>query len=163
MRESRAMNWLELEQQFVAEGWGNGALHPHVVHDPINYWAGGHIESDFYVGFDFHRTDWEALFWKALNAAREEEYVQGEDIEEYHERNRRRFTNSLSMYPLLARMFDMYEDAVYESSEVGPLRDECLKARRSTNHEDAIRAVDKVIFACNKATDCGLGLLFISD
>ena len=157
------MNTDEMERQFVAEGWGNGSLHPRVVHNPMHYWDGGQSENDFYVGFDFHRHDWEALFWTALNAARLDEYVQGEDIIQYHERNRQKFEDSIPDYPFLGRIFDMYEDAVYEASEVEPLRNECVKAQGASNDERSIRALSKVMLACDKAIERNLGLLFISD
>ena len=157
------MNWEELEREFVAEGWGNGSIHPYVVHDPINYWEGGHHKDDFYVGFDFHWGDWEALFWGALNAAGRDGYIQGEDINEFHERNRRKFQESISEYPLLGRIFDRYEDVVYEAEEVNQLRDECLRAREGTNHAGAIKALNKLTLACNKASGHVLGLRLISD
>lgn len=157
------MNWNELEREFAAEGWGNGSLHPYVVHDPTNYWEGGRHKDDFYVGFDLHWGDWEALFWDALNASRRDEYVQGTDIGEFHERNRRQFQESISGYPLLGRIFDMYEDATYKAEEVNQLRNECLKVRDGTDHAGAIRALNKLILACRKASQGSLGLLLLSD
>ena len=157
------MNWEELEREFVAEGFGNGSLHPYVVRNPVSYWDDGYHKDDFYVGFDFHWVDWEALFWGALNAAERDEYVQGEDIIEFHERNRRKFEESIPEYPLLGRIFDMYEDAVYEAEEVNQLREECLKAREGTEHAGAIKAANKLILACDKASERGLGLRLISD
>ena len=157
------MNWEDLERQFVSEGFGNGSLHPHVVHDPISYWESGRHADDVYVGFDFHWNDWEALFRTALNAAERDEYVQGEDIDEFHERNRRKFKDSIPDYPLLGRMFDMYEDAAFEATELECLRSECLRVCNDAIHNDAVRAANRIILACNKASESGLGLLFISD
>ena len=151
-----------MEREFVAEGWRNGSLHPYVLPDPDKFRESGVFAED-YVGFDFHWVDWESLFWGALNAARREEYVQGEDISEFEVRNRRRFQQSLFAYPLLGRVFDMYEDADYQAEEIDQLREECLRVRRGTQHAPAIRALDKLILACNKASDRGIGLSLSSD
>ena len=157
------LNWEELEREFVADGRGNGSLHPYAVHDRDNYWKGGRHKDDFYIGFDFHIDDWVALFWNTLNAARREEYTRGEDIAEFDERYRRRFEASLSQYPLLARISGMYEDAAYGAKEVHQLRDECLRVRGSTKVKEGIRALNKLVLACNKASDRGMALLLMAD
>ncbi len=151
------------EGGYVAEGWGNGSLHPHVVRNPENYWNGGHSEDDFYVGFDFHYWDWEALFAGVLNCPEWEPYVEGEDIMEREKREYARFQQCTSDYPLLGRIFDMYQDAEYRADEVSQLREQCLRLQSRTNHAEGWRALAKLILACDKALERKLGLLLISD
>jgi hypothetical protein len=157
------MNLEDLEKDFIAEGWGNGSLHPTVVRDSVNYWNGGSSKNDFYVGFDFHYTDWEALFFGELNCPRYEPYVEGEDIVERDKRWYAKFQQCTSEYPMLNRIFDMYADAGYTAEEVSVLREQCLTLQAKTKHSGGWRALAKLIIACNKALDSRLDLLLICD
>src|SRR5829696_8333634 len=123
------------EQSFIAEGLGNGWLHPTVVRNVDTYWKGGHTDDDFFVGFEFTHIDWEALFFGVLKCPEWGEMQDGEDYSAYRLREYERFQICTSRFPMLGRIFDMYEDAGYTSDEVGQLREQCLKLQSATVHE----------------------------
>ncbi len=150
------------EQGYIAEGQGNGSLSPHVVRNPESYWDDGHSEDDFYVGYDFHPWDWEALFFEELKCP-EWQYIEGENIEVRDKREYARFQDCTREYPLLGRIWDMYQDAGYRADEVRQLREQCLKLQLRATSEKAARALGKLILACDKALERKLGLLLISD
>ncbi len=62
-------------------------------------------------------------------------------------------------YPLLSR-FRAELPPVYNSVEIGGLREECLRARKSTTAKDAIYGLDKLLLMCNWAKQFGGGLYF---
>ena len=83
------------------DGYGNGSLHLYVVCTPD--WKPYQNGDASYLELDFHFSDWEALSWKALKAGEipYEEYIYGEDNSEIVERNRNKFQQSISEYPML--------------------------------------------------------------
>jgi hypothetical protein len=54
------------------------------------------------------------------------------------------------VFPLLSRI-EEFESVYFRRSEVGSLRDECLRARASTSDSLAIRGLDKLVLICNWA------------
>lgn len=80
--------------------------------------------------------------------------MQGEDVNEHCERNRRLFQQSIPNYPMLGRIFDMYEDYVFTPEEVERLREECLRVKSFTSNPAADLGLRKLIYArlvaCNR-------------
>ena len=108
------------ENEDLFDGFGNGSLHLYLVRDPEN--RHGEDRSDaFYIELDFHFSDWEALFIDVLHFPGWDKYVEGDDVNELHERNRKKFEQTIPEYPMLARIFDM--------SVISPKLDEpcCIK------------------------------------
>ena len=124
------------------DGFGNGSLH---------FIVGTSINTKQYIELDFAPADWEALFVKSLGRFSWKPCQEGETSDACHERNRQAFQNALSNYPLLSRIFDMYEDAKYAPEDVPLLRDECQRAKEKSSDFGAIRALRKLIFACDAA------------
>jgi hypothetical protein len=143
------------------DGFGNGSLHLYVVCTPN--WQPYEEGDARYLNLDFHFSDWEALFYGALNGARGDEYIVGEDINEYEERNRKKFQQSIPEYPMLVRIFDMYEDYVFTHEEIIKLRNECLKLKSELTEPNAVRALRKLIYACDEASEVGWALMFVCD
>jgi hypothetical protein len=90
-------------------------------------------------------------------------YVEGDDVVELRERNRRKFERALPEYPLLARIFHMFEDYAFAPDELPKLREECLRVRSKTADREALRALRKLILASNEATKRGFSLMFICE
>lgn len=134
------------------DGFGNGSLHLYVVCTPD--WEPYQNGDARYLGLDFHASDWEALLWKALKAGEihYQEYVYGEDNSEIEERNRKKFQQSILEYPMLARIYDMYEDYLFSPEEITKLRNECLHLKTKLTEPDAVKALRKLIYACDEAT-----------
>lgn len=156
-------NFDDLEREFIAEGRGNGWLHPALVPQPNDYWILRKHDQDVYLNFDFTDDDWSALYFGALHCSEREPYVQGEDIIERNNRWLVKFLTCCADYPMLGRISDMYEDAAFEANEVTELKKQCIYLRSTTNHEGAKRALAKLIIVCNKAIENQLGILLISD
>lgn len=155
---------LEIDPENVDlfDGFGNGSLHLHFVRDPEN-WHGEERRDAFYIELDFHPGDWEALFFDVLHFPGRDKYVEGDDINELNERNRKKFEQAIPEYPMLARIFDMYEDYQFTPDELPRLREECLSVKSKTSNPQASRALRKLIFASDEASKRGFYLLFICD
>lgn len=145
------------------DGFGNGSLHLYVVCTPG--WKPYQDGNVHYLDLDFHGNDWEALLWNALGAGetKYDEYVEGEDIVEFHERNRKKFQQSVPDYPMLARIYDMYEDYLYTPEEITELRSECLRLKTKLTEPNAVKALRKLIYACNEVSKTGCNLMFVCD
>jgi len=144
------------------DGFRNGSLHIHLVSQP-DYFFNEETQDARYIELDFHAGDWEALFFNALHCPARDEYETGEDITEYHERNRRKFAQSIPTNPMLGRIFDMYEDYLYTLDEVPRLRVECLKVMATVRDSEALKALRKLVFACDQASSGGFHLAFTCD
>lgn len=64
----------------------------------------------------------------------------------------------LGEFPLLNRIEWMYADALYNSSEVNQLRDECIKLKSFTENESADLGLRKLIYSCDEALKAELCL-----
>ena len=143
------------------DGFGNGSLHMYVVCTPD--WKPYREGDARYLELDFHFNDWEALFFDALDAHRWDPYEEGEDIVFYTERNRRKFHESLPEFPLLRRIYDMYEDYVYRPHEAALLHQECSVLRKRFDIPAADKALRKLIYGCDKALEAKCDLMFVCD
>ena len=150
------------ENADLFDGFGNGSLHLYFVRNPEN-WHGEDRGDAFYTELDFHARDWDALFIDVLHFPGWDEYAEGDDIDELHERNRKKFELTIPAYPKLARLFDMYEDYQFKPEELPLLREECLVVQSTTSNAAALKALRKLIFACDEAARRGCHLLFICD
>src|SRR5918997_755032 len=100
---------VDAENADLFDGFGNGSLHLYFVRDPER-WQGEERDDAYYIELDFHGSDWEALFIDVLHFPGWDKYVEGDDVNELHERNRKKFEQTIPEYPMLGRIFDMYED-----------------------------------------------------
>lgn len=144
------------------DGFGNGSLHLYLVRDPDN-WHGEESEDAFYMDLDLHFCDWEALFIDELRFPGWDTYVEGDDVNEFNERNRKKFEESIPGYPTLNRIFDMYEDYEFAPEELPRLREECLMVKARTSNPKAVKALRKLVLACDEASKRGFSLVFICD
>ena len=144
------------------DGFRNGSLHLHLVYDPAN-WRGNDRDNAFYLELDFHLSDWQALFIGVLKVPDYERYVEGDDINELHERNRNKFEKSIPDYPMLSRLFDMYEDYGFSPEELPNLREECETLKLRTTNSEGLKALRKLIFAAREGSKRGFNLMFICD
>lgn len=142
------------------EGCGNGTLHIAVVHDPAQ-WSEDAGDRD--IRICFNSDDWESVFLKSLHCPVREPYSQGEDVNDWKERNRICFQRAIPQFPMLGRIFDMYEDYLFTPSEVEQLRAECLKAKAVALNPRANLGLRKMIHACEVASKDGFHLLLSCD
>jgi hypothetical protein len=139
----------------------SGSLDLHIVHDPNGQYDAA--KGDRYLGIAFEPTEWEAVFFKVLHCPEAEPFIQGEDLDEYYERYRRRFQQAIADYPMLGRIWDMYEDVCYMPEEMNLLQNECRRVQTRTSNAYALEGLRKLRFACNEALKLGMGLYMASD
>ena len=144
------------------DGFGNGSLHLYVVCAPG--WKPYDSGDARYLDLDFHVTDWEALFLGFLNVpAPWVPYVEGEAVTEHHEKSRKNFHESLPDFPMLRRIFDMYEDYRFDVTEVEALRQECATLMSRTPDPAANIALRKLLYGCDNALHAQCDLMFVCD
>lgn len=138
-----------------------GRLAIYVVRDPVN-WRGSISNKEQYLG-DFTGPQWESLFYDVLGCPKPDSYIPGEDLDEFNERYRTHFQNHLQQYPMLSRIWDMYNRVNYLPEEVGLLRDECSKVCAGTSNPYAIQGLKNLITGCDEALKLGYGIVLESD
>jgi hypothetical protein len=151
---------LEIVSPAIFEGCGNGTLHIYVVRDPANWNANA---GDRHIPVCLNGGDWQSIFFKRLHCPESEPYVRGEDTNDWLNRNRRLFERSIPDYPMLGRIFDMYEDYTFTPNEVVLLRDECVRARALSSESSADVALRKIIYCCDVASAESRHLVFSGD
>ena len=151
-----------LEQEFIAEVTGNGDLWPVIVSEPDNY-EGDDEDDVFVVPFNFNYRDWDALYFGELKCPGYEPYVEGEDMVARDKRWMAKFQSCCSEFPLLARIYDMYADAIYRADEVPHLKAQCETLLSRTQTNGAWRALAKLIVICTKAEERNKGILLSCD
>ncbi len=141
-------------------GCGNGVLDILVVKD-FDDWS--ETSENRNPKVCFNQNDWEAVFIDTFHCPSVQPYIEGENIFEHTERNRKLFQQSIPDYPMLGRIFDMYEDYIFNFEEVGKLRQECLKAMPLASSSAANLALRKLIYVCDEAIKDKFYLEFSSD
>jgi hypothetical protein len=131
------------------DGFENGSLHICVDH--------------IYINLDFHLWDWEALFRDALGAYCWNQPPEGLYPEDHDESERRKFIDSLSEFPRLRTIYDMYEDYRFSLEETNELRAECIEVKARVIDEAALKAVRKLIYGCDLAIKTKGDLMFSCD
>ncbi len=137
----------ELEQQFILEQKGEGSLSLFLSDGAGNS----------YVGYDINPEDIEALYFEGIGVPRWES-IKADDIEQQTAMYWERFNERMDNYPLIGRARDTDERVEYTSFEVPRLREECERVLAGTSDPKAVRAVQKLSLAANKAIDKQAGL-----
>lgn len=129
----------------------------------LEQWRHSRTDSAEYLCVDFYGEDWKAIFIDLFRCPALDQYTNSEDIASYTERNRLRFEQHLKGYPMLSRIFDMYEYASYDATEVQLLHDECLKLRTDQPHLLAQVALSKLLTGCYAALFKKAALVLVPD
>jgi hypothetical protein len=105
------------------------------------------------------------VFEGLFNCPDAEPYIDGEDIEQYESRYRLQIQECASSYdyPMIARIWDIYEEFSYSNDETQRLLGACQKLRSTTDYPGALWARDKLILACHEALKQDSGLFLASD
>lgn len=162
---------LDPENADLFDGRENGSLHIFLARDPERW----HVAEDtVWMRFDFHPEDWHALFVGVLHVPmlNEEDlqqlrgrnlYAEADERIDRFEWERDLFRDALSEYPMLGRIWTMYEDFVFRLEELPQLRGECLKLKSETTQPEAVKALRKLMYACDEAAKRGFSLILKSD
>lgn len=142
----------------MQEGRSGGSLSPHIARDTVGFLKGVPSDEDSYVGYDIHPEDIEALYFDGLGVPRWEN-IAAENVEKQIELYRESFQKQTSGYPLIGRITDTDQTVAYTTDEVLLLLEECERLQNGISHLKAVRALQKLILAGNKAAARQMGLL----
>lgn len=122
-------------------------------------------EENFYTGRWIEFDEWEDLFQNALHAPVELERLEGEDRADFLARREKLFREDLTNkgYGMLSRIWYIFRDTFYAPSEVDKLLAECLDVQQKTESQNALSALEKLIFACHEALKVKSGVFLCSD
>jgi hypothetical protein len=150
----------ELEREFTQELKGEGSLSPRTFHDSANFSEDTQNDEGFYVGYDIHPENLEALFFEGLKLPRWES-IKAESVAQQEALYRESLQKTTLDYPLISRVTDTDQKISYTPEEVVQLREECKRVLDATNDTKAVKALQKFYIACNKAVEQQMGLLLI--
>jgi hypothetical protein len=137
----------DLEQQFILEQKGEGSLSVFVADGA----------DTTYVGFDINPEDIEALYFEGIGVPRWESLI-ADNIEQQTAMYWERFNERMDNYPLIGRARDTDERVAYSADEVPQLIKECDQVTAGTSDAKALRALQKLSLAANKASEKQAGL-----
>ena len=158
------------ENADLFDGRGGGSLHIFLARDPERW----HVAEDTVaLRFDFHPEDWQALFVGVLHVGLDED-----DLQQLIDRNRyvevhetlgpdewqeQKFREATTEYPMLGRIRSVYDECLFFPDDLSELRGECLKLKSETTQPEAVKALRKLIYACDEAAKQGFSLIMSGD
>jgi hypothetical protein len=111
--------------------------------------------------------EWTAIFRDVLGVPMGSVGAQDVANTTLHERLDRAeagFREALPEYPYLARIWDTYEDTIYEADEINDLKAECVRVQvLAQSDQVASKGLGKLIYACDEALRHGVALELLSD
>ena len=162
---------IDPENADLFDGRENGSLHIYLARDPERWTV---AEDTVEMRFDFHPGDWHALFVGVLQVP----ILDEDDLQQLIERNRyvevhetlgpdewqeQKFREATTDNPMLGRIWSVYDDCMFGPDELSELRGECLKLKSDTTQPEAVKALRKLIYACDEAAKRGFSLILSGD
>ncbi|HXG64147.1 MAG TPA: hypothetical protein VNO70_03510 [Blastocatellia bacterium] len=144
-----------------------GSLSICAVPDPKN-WQDTQSESAYWLDLTLDGPEWGAIFHDVLRIPvigskplAESQNAEGQ--ENSRGKYMQLFQGAIPEFPLLGRIYDLYEDVAYKHHEIMWLREECLKVQLMTSNPEAKEGLRKLILACDEAMRRNTGLYLASD
>jgi hypothetical protein len=151
--------WSELELEFAKEVRGEGSLSFHLARDPSTFSKQGDGHES-YVGFDFHPEDLDALYFEGLQVPRWDS-IKAENLEQHRALYMESYQKIIEVYPLTGRISELDRRISYTPEEVLKLREECDSVLSNTTEPKAIKALQKLTIAVNKAIEQKMGMVLL--
>ena len=131
-----------------------------IMKDPSGGWDA--TQGDHHLDFDFDGIDFDELINLLNIKLPPAKRLEGESSYDYDERLKKEYFDAAKEkgYEMLGRFWFFYDDAVYLPSDVNQLSDECLKLKEKTQNPGALKALNKLITACNEALKTDSGIFF---
>ena len=107
-------------------------------------------------------VEWESFFFNDLDIKRYTEYNQ-EDSETYEEYYLRRISSFEKKYPLIIRIRDYYEDALFSKQEVSGLINEILSLQNVVEGKQSVGFLNQLLAASEKAISRDSGIKLVAD
>lgn len=148
MNENGGSPISDLEREFINEQKGEGSL-------TFNIADGGEHS---YLGYDLHLEDVEALYFEGIGVPRWES-LEADTVEQKTALYWEHFNERMDKYPLIGRTRDTDAKVEYAADEMQDLRGECDQVAAGTSNAKALRAVQKISLAAEKAISNQSGLV----
>lgn len=135
----------------------NGSLDICIAKNPAaSDWGVG----DYYSGMQLHPDEWEALFLGVFGVEEAVDY-ESSSFEEQEEA----FQTFVAGqgFPMLSRIWHIYQDAYFLADEVDQLHGECVRLEAKTDDPIALKGLDKIKRGCMQAVNALSGVAFVSD
>ncbi len=139
----------DLERDFQNEQKGEGSLSVFITNG----------ESSDYIGYNINPEDVEAIYFEGIGVPRWES-LKADSVEEQTAMYWDRFNECMAKFPLIGRVRDTDVRVEYTDAEVPGLIDECRGISGSTDNAKALRSIEKVSLAANRAVENQAGLNF---
>jgi hypothetical protein len=105
--------------------------------------------------------EWRAIFLDVL--ADNDDSTSKVFIAEHYDSVVERGPEPIPGFPMLSRITGLHWDVDFESEEVKPLREECVKLRQSTENPVARRGLEKLVVICDEASQRELAICMLCD
>jgi hypothetical protein len=134
----------DLEQEFLEEQKGEGSLSIYLTNG----------DASDYIGYDVNPEDLEAIYFEGIGVPRWESLSGGDGtVESQTALYWERFNEKMADYPLIGRVRDTDERVEFTSGEVQDLAAECEKLAGSASDPKALRSLQKISIAANRADE----------
>ena len=130
-----------------------------LMKDPFGKWSPE--LGDRHTDIEFGVYEWGSFFFNTLQAA-ETEYIDGEPIEEYEKRRSTAFRDSLTDFPLLARIDKFFRDANFSAAEIPMLQDELKRVESLPLDPNAAAFLEGMLAGCALALSEDMGITLLS-
>lgn len=139
----------DLEREFIDELKGEGSLSVYLK-------RGDETE---YIGYDINPEDVSAIYFEGIGVPRWES-LQAETVEQQTAMYWERFNERMADYPAMNRLQDTDKRIEYSAEDARRLVDECNRIASAADNPKAVRALQKLTIAANRAvgSDSGLDL-----
>ncbi len=137
----------DLELEFQNEQKGEGSLSVYLKNG----------DGSDYVGYDINPEDIEALYFEGIGVPRWES-LQADTVEQQTAMYWERFNERMGEYPMIGRVRDTDEAVDFSQAEVAGLIAECDKLSGSATDAKALRSLQKISIAANRAAESGAAL-----
>ncbi len=134
----------DLELEFQNEQKGEGSLSVYLKNG----------DGSDYVGYDINPEDIEALYFEGIGVPRWES-LQADTVEQQTAMYWERFNERMGQYPMIGRVRDTDEAVDFSQPEVADLIAECSKLSGTATDAKALRSLQKISIAANRAVESG--------
>lgn len=133
-----------------------------IMKDPLGEWnvKNGDRQADLFI-------DWEEFeaIQNFLGVKLSLKRLENESWQDHNDKLKESYIKAASEkgFEMLGRFWYEYDDAVFQSSELSKLSEECLRIKNVSQNSDLISAADKILKVCDDAAKTDSGLLFGCD
>jgi hypothetical protein len=159
---------IDLENADLFDDNTNGCMDIYLARQPEGW---DRAEDTLVVPFGFCGEDWHAVFIGLLHAGPDEDDLQQlrdgkfffrfRKTKAFEKRWRQKFREATTEYPMLGRISSIYDQCLFFPDDLTELRGECLKLKSGTAQPEAVKALRRLLYACDEAATRGFSLILL--